>query len=98
MHESMVLPQPVFDVQRAAERASFDFGWLRTNHSFSFADYYDPHNVNWGALRVLNDDRVSEFESAVQLEDEARGFVHRNFDAKRTGDGSVRALEILPAT
>ncbi len=58
MHESMVLPQPVFDVQRAAERASFDFGWLRTSHSFSFADYYDPRNVNWGALRVFNDDRV----------------------------------------
>jgi redox-sensitive bicupin YhaK (pirin superfamily) len=59
MSEPTVLPQPVFDVQRAAQRASFDFGWLRTSHSFSFADYYDPRNVNWGALRVLNDDRVA---------------------------------------
>jgi hypothetical protein len=58
MPESMVLPQPVFDVQRAAERASFDFGWLRTSHSFSLADYYDPRNVNWGALRVFNDDHT----------------------------------------
>jgi len=58
MSEPIVLPHPVFDVQRAAERASFDFGWLRTNHSFSFADFYDPRNVNWGALRVFNDDRV----------------------------------------
>ncbi len=58
MSEPIAVSQPVFDVQRAAERASFDFGWLRTSHSFSFADYYDPRNVNWGALRVFNDDRV----------------------------------------
>ncbi|HTD37247.1 MAG TPA: pirin family protein [Candidatus Limnocylindrales bacterium] len=50
---------PVFAVQRAADRAFFDFGWLRTYHSFSFADYVDPANVNWGALRVFNDDTVA---------------------------------------
>jgi hypothetical protein len=49
---------PVFAVQRAAERAFFDLGWLTTHHSFSFADYYDPENLNWGALRVFNDDTV----------------------------------------
>jgi len=49
---------PVFAIQRAADRASFDFGWLRTHHSFSFADYFDPENLNWGALRVFNDDTV----------------------------------------
>lgn len=47
-----------FAIQRAAERAYFDHGWLKTRHSFSFADYYDPLNINWGALRVLNDDVV----------------------------------------
>jgi redox-sensitive bicupin YhaK (pirin superfamily) len=52
------LTSPAFIVQRAAERAHFDFGWLSTNHSFSFADYYDPENLNWGALRVFNDDVV----------------------------------------
>jgi quercetin 2,3-dioxygenase len=50
--------KPIFDVQRAAERATYDHGWLVTSHSFSFADYFDPRNVNWGALRVFNDDRV----------------------------------------
>ncbi len=59
MGDAIILPQQVFDVQRAAARASFDFGWLRTSHSFSFADYYDPRNVNWGALRVFNDDFVA---------------------------------------
>jgi redox-sensitive bicupin YhaK (pirin superfamily) len=59
MTAAVILPQPVFEVQRAAERATFDHGWLKTNHSFSFAEYYDPRNVNWGALRVFNDDRVA---------------------------------------
>jgi redox-sensitive bicupin YhaK (pirin superfamily) len=52
----------VFSVQRSNERACFDHGWLQTCHSFSFADYYDPRNVNWGALRVLNDDVVQPGE------------------------------------
>jgi quercetin 2,3-dioxygenase len=49
---------PVFAIQRANDRASFDFGWLKTHHSFSFAEYFDPKNTNWGALRVFNDDTV----------------------------------------
>src|SRR5579872_2314578 len=47
-----------FAIQRSKDRACFDHGWLRTCHSFSFADYFDPQNINWGALRVLNDDVV----------------------------------------
>jgi quercetin 2,3-dioxygenase len=50
--------QTGFAIQRAADRGSFDFGWLKTHHSFSFADYFDPNNLNWGALRVFNDDVV----------------------------------------
>jgi len=49
---------PIFSIQRANERTSFDHGWLKTSHSFSFAEYYDANNVNWGALRVFNDDTV----------------------------------------
>lgn len=49
---------PIFLVQPGRNRAYFDHGWLKTYHSFSFADYYDPQNENWGALRVLNDDRI----------------------------------------
>ena len=48
-----------FAVQRSAERAHFNHGWLDTYHSFSFADYRDPNNTHWGVLRVLNDDRVA---------------------------------------
>jgi redox-sensitive bicupin YhaK (pirin superfamily) len=35
-----------------------DHGWLSTHWHFSFSDYYDPTNMNWGALRVFNDDVV----------------------------------------
>lgn len=50
---------PVFSVVPAAQRAHADHGWLDTYYSFSFADYYDPENTNWGALRVFNDDRIA---------------------------------------
>ena len=50
--------RPVFAVQRSGERAYADHGWLRTFHSFAFADYFDPNNTNWGALRVFNDDTI----------------------------------------
>ncbi|HET9030831.1 MAG TPA: pirin family protein [Candidatus Aquilonibacter sp.] len=50
---------PVFAIQRSDQRAAYDHGWLKTAHSFSFADYFDPNNVQWGALRVFNDDVVA---------------------------------------
>jgi quercetin 2,3-dioxygenase len=53
------LTSPVFTIQRSNERAFFDHGWLQTYHSFSFADYVDPNNENWGALRVFNDDTIA---------------------------------------
>jgi redox-sensitive bicupin YhaK (pirin superfamily) len=54
-----VAAEPAFLIQRSADRAFFDHGWLQTYHSFSFADYFDPANVHWGALRVFNDDTVA---------------------------------------
>lgn len=43
----------------AESRFTANHGWLKTSHSFSFADYYDPNNLNFGPLRVLNDDFVA---------------------------------------
>ncbi len=40
------------------ERHHANFGWLDTRRHFSFDTYYDPQNVNWGALRVFNDDVI----------------------------------------
>ena len=43
----------------AAQRHYNDFGWLQTYWLFSFSDYYDPNNLQFGALRVFNDDVVA---------------------------------------
>ncbi len=45
-------------VDKASSRGFFNHGWLRTYHTFSFADYYNPERIHFGALRVLNDDSV----------------------------------------
>ena len=55
----MTTKTPIFSIQRSGERHCADHGWLKTCYSFSFADYDDPGNQNWGALRVLNDDRIA---------------------------------------
>ena len=49
-------------IHRAATRGYADHGWLRTHHTFSFAGYYDPGRIHFGALRVLNDDTVAPGE------------------------------------
>src|SRR3954467_11424432 len=36
-----------------------DHGWLNARHHFSFADYYDPKRMSWGAIRVWNDDQIA---------------------------------------
>jgi quercetin 2,3-dioxygenase len=43
----------------ADSRGAADHGWLKAKHSFSFAGYYDPERIHFGALRVLNDDYVA---------------------------------------
>ena len=43
----------------ATSRVFANHGWLQANHSFSFANFYDPKKMNFGALRVLNDDLIA---------------------------------------
>ena len=49
----------MLQIRKSEDRGSANHGWLQSKHTFSFGDYHDPHQVGFGPLLVINEDKVA---------------------------------------
>jgi redox-sensitive bicupin YhaK (pirin superfamily) len=89
----------MLQIRRSEERGHFDHGWLKTYHTFSFADYHDPNFMGFRDLRVINEDWVQPhrdmeiityvLEGGIQHKDSmGNGSVIRPGDVQRMSAGT----------
>jgi redox-sensitive bicupin YhaK (pirin superfamily) len=56
----------MFELRRSRDRGYDDHGWLQTYYTFSFAEYYDPEHVDFGPLKVMNEERIKPGKGYTQ--------------------------------
>lgn len=82
-------------VRHAEDRGQANFGWLDSKHTFSFGSYYDPKNMGFSELRVINDDVVSPgtgFDTHGHRDMEIISYVLEGVIAHKDSEGNVQTL------
>lgn len=85
----------MISIRRSQDRGSANFGWLDSKHSFSFGSYYDPRQMGFSALRVINDDQVAPgggFATHGHSNMEIISYVLEGEIAHKDSEGNVATL------
>ncbi|WP_394243072.1 pirin family protein [Vibrio astriarenae] len=85
----------MISIRKSEQRGHASFSWLNSKHSFSFGSYYDPSNMGFSSLRVINDDVVSPgagFETHGHRNMEIISFVLEGVIAHKDSEGNIETI------